>query len=112
MERKIIWIKAANKAVSKFPKNVQYKIAGALTMAASGQNADITKPMKGLGAGIFEIRITYRTDAYRAVYAVQLGDDIYVIHAFQKKSTQGIKTPKKEIDLIKSRLKALKEDLI
>jgi phage-related protein len=45
------------------------------------------------------------------VYAVQLGDDIWVVHAFQKKSTQGIKTPQREIDLIKDRLKRLKEVL-
>ena len=48
-------------------------------------------------------------DAFRVVYAVQLADEIWVIHAFQKKSTQGIKTPKREIDLIKDRLKRLKE---
>jgi phage-related protein len=40
---------------------------------------------------------------------VQLSDDIWVIHAFQKKSTQGIRTPKHEIDLVKERLKKLKE---
>ena len=45
------------------------------------------------------------------VYAVQLGDDIWVVHAFQKKSTQGIKTPKREIELVKDRLKGLKEML-
>jgi phage-related protein len=45
------------------------------------------------------------------VYAVQLGEDIWVVHAFQKKSTQGIKTPKREIDLVKDRLKRLKEML-
>ena len=45
------------------------------------------------------------------VYAVQLADDIWVVHAFQKKSTQGIKTPKREVDLIKDRLKRLKEML-
>ena len=49
--------------------------------------------------------------AYRVVYAVQLGSDIWVLPAFQKKSTQGIKTPKREIDLIKGRLKQLKEIL-
>jgi len=45
------------------------------------------------------------------VYAVQLGDDLWVVHAFQKKSTHGIKTPLREIDLIKDRLKRLKEML-
>ena len=45
------------------------------------------------------------------VYALQLGPDIWVIHAFQKKSTTGMKTPKREIDLVKDRLKRLQEKL-
>jgi phage-related protein len=45
------------------------------------------------------------------VYAVQLGQDIWVVHAFQKQSKQGIKTPKPEMDLIRDRLKRLKETL-
>jgi phage-related protein len=67
--------------------------------------------MRGLGSGVFEIALPYRGDAFRVVYAVQLAEEIWVIHAFQKKSTQGIKTPKREIDLIKERLKRLKEML-
>jgi len=73
--------------------------------------ADIAKPMRGLGAGVFEIALAFRGDAFRVVYAVQVGDEIWVLDAFQKKSTQGIKTPKREIDLIKDRLKRLKEML-
>ena len=83
----------------------------ALTIAAEGGKADIAKPLKGLGTGIFEIALAFRSDAFRVVYAVQLGDEIWVVHAFQKKSTQGIKTPKREIDLIEERLKKLKEIL-
>jgi hypothetical protein len=56
--------------------------------------------------------LPFRGDAFRVVYAVQLADEIWVVHAFQKKSTQGIKTPKREIDLIKERLKRLKEMLL
>jgi phage-related protein len=50
-------------------------------------------------------------DAYRAVYAVQLGDDLWVVHAFQKKSKSGIKTPKQDVDLLWERIKRLKEQL-
>jgi phage-related protein len=50
-------------------------------------------------------------NAFRVVYGVQTGDAIWVVHAFQKKSTQGIKTPKHEIDLVKARIKRLKEVL-
>jgi phage-related protein len=67
--------------------------------------------MQGLGSGVFEIALAYRSDAFRLVYAVQTGDDIWVVHAFQKKSTKGFQTPKHEIDLIKDRLKRLKEML-
>ncbi len=67
--------------------------------------------MHGIGSGVIEIALSFRGDAFRVVYAVQLGQDIWVVHAFQKKSTQGIKTPKREIDLVKDRLKRLKEML-
>lgn len=64
-----------------------------------------------MGGGIFEIALAYRSDAYRTVYAVQLADEIWVIHAFQKKSKTGIATPKQDIDVIRERLRQLKEML-
>lgn len=111
MSRMISWVRAARKSFDKFPREVQRQIASALEIAAQGEKADIAKPLQGLGAGVFEVALAYRGDAYRTVYAVQLDDDIWIVHAFQKKSTQGIKTPKKEIDLVRERLKRLKEQL-
>jgi phage-related protein len=67
--------------------------------------------MHGLGSGVFEIALPFRGDAFRVVYAVQLAEEIWVVHAFKKKSTQGIKTPQREFELIKDRLKRLKEML-
>lgn len=107
--RRISWIKAAFKEFSTFPQAVQEQIKFALQIAARGETADSAKPMKGLGSGVFEIALPYRGDAYRAVYAVQIGEDLWVVHAFQKKSTQGIKTPQREIEVIRERLKRLKE---
>ena len=49
----------------------------ALTNAVKGANADIAKPMKGLGAGVFEVALKYRTDSYRTVYAVQIDEKIW-----------------------------------
>ncbi len=111
MERNISWVKAAKREFQKFPKQVQLQMGRALHIAALGQKADIAKPMKGLGAGVLEVRVAYKTNAYRTMYAVKLGNDVYVVHAFQKRSNTGIKTPQKEIDVIKSRLKGLKEEL-
>ena len=67
--------------------------------------------MHGLGSGVFEIAMSFKGHAFRVVYAVQLADEIWVVHAFQKKSTRGIKTPQHEIDLILDRVKSLKEML-
>ena len=67
--------------------------------------------MSGMGSGVFEIALRYEGNAFRVIYAVQIGEKLWVVHAFQKKSTQGIKTPKHEIDLIKRRLKFLKEPM-
>jgi|SRR5580658_6129848 phage-related protein len=109
--RPISWIKAARKDFGRFPQDAQTICLTALTIAAEDGKADIAKPMKGFGPGIFEIALPFRGDAFRLVYALQIATEIWVIHAFQKKSTQGIKTPQREIDVIKNRLRALKEML-
>ena len=109
--RPVSWINAARKEFESFPEGAQSICLAALTIAAEGAKADVAKPMHGLGSGIFEIALRYRGDAFRVVYAVQIGVDLWVVHAFQKKSTHGIETPKHEIDLIRDRLKRLKEML-
>lgn len=109
--RPISWIKAAQKDFEDFPEGARLEILRALTIAAEGGKADIAKPLKGFESGVFEVALPYRRDAYRVVYVLQLATDIWVIHAFQKKSKTGIKTPKEEIDLVRLRLKRLKEML-
>ncbi len=86
--RVVQWLKPARKELGSFPQAVQERFKFAL-----------------------EIALPHRGDAYRAVYAVKIGNDIWVVHAFQKKSTEGIKTPRREIDIIHERLKRLKQEL-
>ena len=107
--RPISWVSAARKEFESFPKGAQTICLTALTIAADGGKADIAKPLNGFGSGVMEIALPYRGNAFRVIYAVQVGADLWVVHAFQKKSTQGIKTPQHEIDLIKARIKQLKE---
>lgn len=109
--RPISWIKAARRDFEKFPAEAQSICLTALTVAAEGGKADIAKPMLGLGSGVMEIALPLRGNAFRVVYAVQIGRDLWVISAFQKKSTHGIRTPKHEIDLTADRLRKLKEML-
>ena len=47
-------------------------------------------------------------DAFRVVYAMQTGADSLVVHAFQKKSAQGTRTPKHEAGLVTARVNRLK----
>jgi phage-related protein len=109
--RPISWLKAAWKEFQTFPREAQDTMLGALTVAAEGGKADIAKPFKGVDGGVFEIALKHRGDAYRAIYAVQLGTDLWVIDAFQKKSKSGIKTPQVDVNRIKERIKRLKEIL-
>jgi phage-related protein len=109
--RPVSWIRAALREFETFPEGARSICLAALTIAAEGRKADVAKPMRGLGSGVFEIALPFKGDAFRVVYAVQVADEIWVVHAFQKKSTQGIRTPQHEIDLIKDRLKRLKEML-
>lgn len=109
--RPISWLKAARRDFEAFPEDVQSDMLDALTIAAEGGKADKAKPFKGVDGGVFEIAVRHRGDAYRTLYAVKLGAEIWVIHAFQKKSKTGIKTPHAEVDLIREWLKKLKEAL-
>jgi phage-related protein len=109
--RPVSWIRSALREFERFPEGARSICLAALTIAAEGGKADVAKPMHGLGSGVFEIAVPFRANAFRVVYAVQLAEEIWVVHAFQKKSTQGVKTPQREIDLIKDRLKRLKEML-
>ena len=99
--RPVSWIRAALKEFETFPEGARTICLAALTIAAEGGKADVAKPMDGMGSGVFEIALAFKGDAFRVVYAVQFADEIWVAQAFQKKSTQGIKTPKREIELIK-----------
>ena len=107
----IIWLGSTKKAVQDFPLAVRQAVGFALFQAQLGGKHADTKPLKGFGgAGVLEIVERFDGDTYRAVYTVKFAGVIYVLHAFQKKSKQGIKTPKQDIDLIKKRLKQAKED--
>jgi phage-related protein len=53
------------------------------------------------------LKETSEGNSYRAVYTIRFGDVVYVLHAFQKKSKSGIRTPMHEMELIRTRLRDL-----
>jgi phage-related protein len=91
--------------VKSFPTGVQDDIGYALYAAQLGELSVKAKPLHGLGGQVMEIAAHDASGTYRAVYTVSIGESIYVIHAFQKKSKARIATPKPEMDLVRQRLK-------
>ncbi|MDR9895653.1 type II toxin-antitoxin system RelE/ParE family toxin [Aetokthonos hydrillicola Thurmond2011] len=107
--KEVVWLGDSRKNMQAFPKQVRIDMGAALMAAQCGETAAHVKPFKGVGSGVFEIAERYSKDAYRLIYAVQIGDHIYVLHAFQKKSKSGIATPKQDVDLIRKRYKEAQE---
>jgi phage-related protein len=99
----------AKRNLRAFPEGAQKLIGDELQLLQFGGMPKDAKPFTGLGSGVVEIALRYATDAYRTVVAVQLGKKLYVLHAFQKKSKTGIKTPKQDVELIKQRYRDAKE---
>jgi phage-related protein len=94
-----------------FPRAVRIDIGHALFTAQEGKTDPAAKPLKGFGgASVLEIVASHHGNAWRAVYTVRFQNVIYVLHAFQKKSTKGIATAVREIDLIKQRLTEAERD--
>jgi phage-related protein len=107
----VVWIGGTRTDLASFPEDVKDAIGYALYTAQRGGKHSGAKPLRGFGSpGILEIVEDHAGDTYRAVYTVRLAGRIYVLQVFQKKSKTGIKTPKPEIELIKSRLKRAKEE--
>lgn len=101
----IVWMGSTKKDLKKCPPLVQQVIGFALYQAQLGYRHKDAKPLSGFnGASILEIVDRYDSNTYRAVYTVKFASAIYVLHVFQKKSKQGIKTPKQDIELIRKRL--------
>ncbi|MHB1320825.1 MAG: type II toxin-antitoxin system RelE/ParE family toxin [Acidithiobacillus ferrivorans] len=107
----LAWIGSAREDLKALPEEVQDVFGYALFLAQTGEKHDQAKPLKGFGsAGVLEVVEDHKGDTYRAVYTVRFEHAVYVLHCFQKKSTQGKATPKPDMDLIHTRLQAAKKD--
>jgi phage-related protein len=107
----VYWIASSQKDLKDFPREAQRHIGFALHFAQMGDKHPSAKPLQGFGdTSVLEVVEDYDGDTYRAVYTVRFAEVVYVLHAFQKKSKHGIATPKRDIDLIGTRLKQAQEE--
>jgi phage-related protein len=101
------WVGSAKKDLMAMPETVKDTFGYALHLAQAGSKHTAAKPLSGFGsAGVLEVVESADGGTYRAVYTVKIAGAVYVLHCFQKKSIQGIATPKPDMDVIRSRLKA------
>ena len=107
--RPLFWEGSSKKDFKQFPVPVQKDIGVALFVVQLGGTPPAAKPWKGQGPGVYELIEDHRSDTYRAVYTVRIAHRVYVLHAFQKKSKSGIKTPRADVKLVERRLKAVLE---
>jgi len=106
----LFWVGPSFEDIRMFPDEVKRVMGFALRRAQDGGKHVDAKPLKGFGgAGVLEVVEDHDGNAYRAVYTVKFAEVVYVLHAFQKKSTKGIGTPQREIELIRERLKRAEE---
>ena len=107
----LCWIACSKDDLSAMPDNVRGDVGQALYFAQRGEKHADAKVLKGFsGAGVLEVIARHDGDTFRAVYTVRFSGVVYVLHVFQKKSKSGVATPKKEIDLVHSRLKLAEAD--
>ncbi|MDR5727303.1 MAG: type II toxin-antitoxin system RelE/ParE family toxin [Terriglobia bacterium] len=105
------WIGSSYKDFIALPEAIQNMMGHALYLAQIGRVHRSAKPLKGFGgAGVVELVEDGQQGTHRAVYTVKFESAIYVLHAFQKKSKAGIKTPRGEIELVRRRLRIAQED--
>ncbi len=109
-EKPLYWLGSALKELARFRPEVQRSLGFALSAAQYGGKHISAKPWKGEGPGVMEVVKDHDGDTYRAVYTVRFPNAVYVLHAFQKKSTRGIATRQSDVDLVHERLKAAQLD--
>ena len=101
--RPVVWMGDSKRNIQSFPQGAQKLLGDELQLIQFGGMPKDAKPFRGIGSGVLEIALRFASDAYRVVFALQLGARIYVLHAFQKKSKKGIATPVRDVQLIRKR---------
>ena len=110
--RPLMFNKQAKRAYDELPVGVKRDFGYALWQVQRGAMPAIAKVLKGFGgADVLELRENDEAGPYRTVYTVRFANTVYVLHAFTKKSHTGVTTDKKDIEVIKDRLRRAEADL-
>jgi phage-related protein len=107
VEKPLFWVGSSKRDLMALPVDVRKFFGHALNFAQHGERHDAAKVLIGFGsAGVLEVVEDDADGTYRAVYTVKFNEAVFVLHCFQKRSKSGIATPKRDMEIIHSRLKA------
>ena len=98
------WLGSSLDDLRAFPKDARREAGYQLGRVQQGLMPSDWRPMGTVGPGAYEIRIHTGVE-HRVFYVAKFEEAVYVLHAFQKKSKRGIATPKRDLELIRERLK-------
>ena len=102
----VVFCGSSRKDLRDFPEDARREAGLELWAVQNDQEPSDWKPMSTIGIGAREIRIKDETGAYRVLYVVKIKDKVHVLHVFKKKTQR---TAQKEIDLAKTRYRAIIE---
>lgn len=100
----VVFVGAALKDLKAFPLDARRAAGFQLDLLQQGEEPFDWRPMKTVGMGVNEIRITEDCGAFRVFYVVNRPEAIYVLHALQKTTR---KTEARDIELARIRLKEI-----
>lgn len=109
MRKKLVFLGDTREVIHALPDPVRHRIGRSLAILQMGNRLAEAKLLKGFSVAVNEIRVSYDREAYRAVYTVHLGDKVYLLHVFHKKSKSGIGIPQRDLELIKRRVAIAKQ---
>ncbi len=110
MLKPVVWVGSSRRDLRGFPEPVQDHIGYALYVAQRGGKHRDAKTLSGFGgAAVVEVITDHRGDTYRAMYTLRYAEAVYVLYAFQKKSKKGRATPRRDMEVIRQRLREAEE---
>jgi phage-related protein len=108
-DAKIAWEGDSLTRVKSFPKPIRQELGLDIRRLQQGKIPHDSRPMQSIGKGVFELRQRDANGWYRLIYLSRIGETLYMLHAFTKKSA---KTSRRDISIATNRLKAVRARLL
>ena len=102
--RPLLFLGSSLGDLRSFPPDARQDTGYALDRVQQGEWPPDTKPVRSVGGGVHEIRVSADGQAFRTLFVAKLDAAVYVLHAFEKKTQ---KTAKRDLDLARRRYRDL-----